>query len=133
MYVLDSFALLAWLQDEVGARRVDQIFREAAAGETALYLSVVNYGEVLYIVERRYGREKASEVMSIVDGLPLTVVNADRALTFAAAHIKASYPVSYADAFTVALAQQQGATILTSDPEFEAARELVSIEWLPID
>jgi predicted nucleic acid-binding protein len=133
MFGLDSFALLAWLQDEACAKRMDQIFRKAAAGETVLYLNVLNYGEVLYIIERRYGLEKTSEVIGIIDGLPLTIVNADRALTFAAAHIKANYPISYADSFVVALAQQKGATILTGDPEFKSLSELVSIEWLSTD
>jgi predicted nucleic acid-binding protein len=133
MFVLDSFALLAWLQDEACAKRVDQIFRKAAAGETVLYLNILNYGEVLYIIERRYGPEKASEVIGIMDELPLTVVDADRALTFAVAHIKANYPISYADAFVVALAQRQGATILTGDPEFRPLSESVSIEWLSTD
>lgn len=133
MFVVDSFALLAWLQDEACAKRMDHIFRQAAAGETVLYLNVLNYGEVLYIIERRYGREKASQIIGIIDGLPLTVVEADRTLTFAAAHIKANYPISYAAAFVVALAQQQGATILTGDPEFKPLSELVSIEWLSSD
>ncbi len=133
MFVLDSFALLAWLQDEACAKRMDQIFRKAAAGETGLYLNILNYGEVLYIIERRHGPEKASEVIGIMDGLPLTVVSADRALTFAAAHIKANYPISHADSFVVALAQQKGATILTGDPEFKPLSDLVSIEWLSTD
>jgi uncharacterized protein len=51
-------------------------------------------------------------------------------LTFAAAHLKAQYPIAYADAFALALAQSKEATLLTGDLEFRQAEKEVSIEWL---
>jgi predicted nucleic acid-binding protein len=47
-----------------------------------------------------------------------------------AAHIKANHALSYADAFAVAAAIRESATILTGDPEFETVESLVKIEWL---
>lgn len=47
-----------------------------------------------------------------------------------AAHIKAHHPISYADAFAVALAVRESAIVLTGDPEFEAVKTLVEVEWL---
>jgi ribonuclease VapC len=47
-----------------------------------------------------------------------------------AAGLKAHFPVSYADAFAIALAQEFGATLLTGDPEFKAVSHLITIEWL---
>jgi len=58
------------------------------------------------------------------------VIDADRQLTFAAAHVKAQYALSCADAFAVALAQGMDATLLTGDPEFRQVRHLIAIEWL---
>jgi len=55
-------------------------------------------------------------------------VNEQRVL--AAAHIKAHYPLSYADAFAVALAQELDATVVTGDPEFKTAESLVPVLWL---
>ena len=49
---------------------------------------------------------------------------------FAAAHIKANYSVSYADAFAIALAQELNAAIVTGDPEFQAVEKIVRILWL---
>jgi hypothetical protein len=40
-------------------------------------------------------------------------------------------PISYADAFVVAAAQEQDATIVTGDPGFIAVQSQVRIEWLP--
>jgi ribonuclease VapC len=48
-----------------------------------------------------------------------------------AAHIKARHPVSYADAFAVALAQEYGATVVTGDPEVRAVESLINVDWLP--
>ncbi len=62
--------------------------------------------------------------------LPVRMVAADRELTIAAARIKAKYPVSYADAFAVALAKLKRVPVLTGDPEFRRVEELVSVMWL---
>ena len=61
----------------------------------------------------------------------MLVVEADRKLALAAAHVKAHHAISYADAFAVALAQSRQATLLTGDPEFRKVENLVAIDWLP--
>jgi len=130
IYVLDAFALLAYLRGEPGAERVRDLLLRARSGEARLYLCLVNYGEVLYISERQGGRPAAEEAIRIIDHLPLETVLADRDLTFAAAHLKARYPISYADAFAAALAQKLSATLVTGDPEFRKVEAVVEIEWL---
>ena len=55
----------------------------------------------------------------------------DRLLVFEAAHVKARYPVSYADAFSVALARRNRGRVLTGDPEFKAVECEVRVHWLP--
>lgn len=130
-YVLDSFALLGYLQAEPSHARVKEVIATAAKGQAELFLCVVNYGEVLYQVEQRRGPWAVKQTIAIIDRLPVTVVDAGRSLAFMAAHIKAGHAISYADAFTVALAQAQGATILTGDPEFKEIKHLVTVEWLP--
>lgn len=130
IYVLDAFALLAYLRGEPGAERVRDLLLRARSGEARLYLCLVNYGEVLYISERQGGRPAAEEAIRIIDHLPLETVLADRDLTFAAAHLKARYPISYADAFAATLAQKLSATLVTGDPEFRKVEAVVEIEWL---
>lgn len=129
-YVLDTFAVIAYLRGEPAAKRVQALLAEAKAKRLRLYLCLVNYGEVIYISERKGGRPAAEEAIRIVDALPVEVVPADRNLTFAAAHIKAHHPLSYADAFAVALAQQLDAVVVTGDPEFKSVEGIVRVEWL---
>jgi ribonuclease VapC len=92
---------------------------------------MINYGESIYIVERERGLTATQGMIAAVDQLPITVIDAERSLTFAAAHLKAHYPISYTDAFAAALAHQQQAILLTGDPEFHKIAHLLPIQWLP--
>lgn len=132
-YVLDSFALLAYLQGEAGAPIVTTILEGAQTGSHAVYLSLINLGELLYIIERERGLLAAQRVLAVLDQLPITTVPVSRAAVLAAAHVKSNHAISYADAFAVAAAQVHGATLVTGDPEFGALANagLIELLWLP--
>ena len=127
-YVLDSFAVLAYLAAEAGMPRVREVLRDASAGRCSVYLSLINLGEVAYIVERERGLARAQETLGLIDQLPIQILPASREVVMAAAHVKAEYPMAYADAFAVVAAQNFDAVILTGDPEFEAVKDLVHVE-----
>lgn len=129
-YVLDSFALLAYLRREPGWDAVKTLLRDAVDGRAELLVCVVNLGEVLYMTERRQGAERARTTLGHVEQLPLHWADADRALALRAARVKASHAISYADAFVVALAQVRDAAVVTGDPEFGHVEELVRLHWL---
>jgi len=129
-FVLDTFALLAYLRDEPAAERVERLFAEAGKGKQRLLVSIINLGEALYIVERRGGVAKAQDALALIRQLPIEILPADEQAVFSAAHIKASHALSYADAFAVAAALRENAVILTNDPEFAAVESLVTVEWL---
>ena len=131
-YVLDSFAILAYLEGEPGMARVRTLLAEAAKGTLTLHLSVINLGEVLYIVEREQGLVAAQRVLAALDQLPIQVQPAERSVVLAAARLKARYPISYADAFAVVAAQEHRAVLVTGDPEFKSVETdgLLKVEWL---
>ncbi len=131
VYVLDSFALLAYLEGETGMPRVKEILVDSAQGRCLACLSLINLGEVLYITERENSVTKAQEVLAAIEQLPLQFLPASRDAVLAAAHIKARFSVSYADAFAVAAAQEHGGTVITGDPEFGAVVAIIDVEWLP--
>jgi predicted nucleic acid-binding protein len=130
-YVLDSFAMLAFLQGEAGIARVKAILQSAGRGECSVYLSWINLGETLYITEREQGFWRALQALARAQALPIQMVEASPQAVLDAAHIKARYPLSYADAFAVAAALSEKAIILTGDPEFRALEGLAEVEWLP--
>lgn len=129
-FVLDSFALMAYLSDEPGRDRIEELLVSSKAGRCTLLLCMINLGEILYITERRRGLVMAQSVQGLIESLPITLVNPTRNLILEAAHIKAHYPISYADAFVAALAIREDAIILTGDPEFKSVKDLAAIEWL---
>ena len=132
-YVLDSFALLAYLGGEDGRERVQSVLEDAAARRHQAYLSLINLGEVLYITERERGLIEARRTLGAVDQLPLQIVGVSRSTVLAAAHIKARFPIAYADAFAVVTAQGHQAVVMTGDPEFEPLVDagLIAVAWLP--
>lgn len=129
-YVLDSFALLAYFQAEIGGAAVRDLLKKASAEKAAAFLSVINLGEIIYITERKLGRNTAESSLEDIFQLPIQVVEANMDRVLSAAHVKAQYTISYADAFVVALAQELKATIVTADPEFEKVESLTRILWL---
>ena len=129
-YVLDSYALLAHFEDEPGGEKVRRLLGSAQAGKTALYLSVINLGEVYYVTLKERGVEEAEQVLFTVAQLPIRLVNADRDLTLVAARLKGLHPVAYADCFAAALAAEKKAKVVTGDPEFRKFGEAVRVEWM---
>ena len=129
-YVLDSFAFIAYLEDEPAAQRVQKILKDAEDNKCKVYISIINLGEILYSVERNNGLAKTHETLALIQSLPIEILPADNQTVLAAAHIKANHPISYADAFVVVAAQKINGTIMTGDPEFEEVTNLAKIEWL---
>lgn len=131
-YVLDSYALLAYLEDERGSGHVKELLEIAQEGKVRLYMCVINLGEVMYIVERERGLPKAQETLARIDELPIAIVNVDRALTIAAAHLKMDCPIAYADCFAAALSLLKNALLITGDPEFRKVKAEcnLQVEWL---
>lgn len=119
-FVLDSYTLLAFFRDEPGADAVEKLLNEAAEDKHELYITSVNAGEVYYMSCRKDSVSNANQVWDAMKKFPLHFVIADMELSLAAAKIKASNKLSYADAFAAALTIQKKATLVTGDDEFES-------------
>lgn len=65
-FILDSFALLAYLQDEPAAPRIETFLKNAKKEKCRLMISVINLGEILYITERRGGVSKAQNALALI-------------------------------------------------------------------
>jgi len=130
-YVLDSFALLAFLQGEIGAPLVRDVLEYGQTDKGLLFLSVINLSECLYIVERNRGREAARKVMEAIQECPIRIEPATERHALVAARIKASHRLSLADAYAVALTLEKTATVVTGDPEFKALEGIIPVLWLP--
>jgi ribonuclease VapC len=127
--VLDSHALLAYFEGEPSGVPVRALIHEAEQRRIRLYLSLINWGEVVYIVRREKGEVAAHEIVARIDILPITLRGIDRTLVHAAAALKAQHPIAYADAFAAATASALQVPVVTGDPEFRRLEPAVKILW----
>ncbi|ADI00989.1 MAG TPA: type II toxin-antitoxin system VapC family toxin [Syntrophothermus lipocalidus] len=131
-YILDSYAVLCYLQNEPGAQEVEAILKEAQRGRAKIYITWVNLGEVYYRVWREYGKDEAAEIIELVQAWPVELLVADARLTLAAAAIKAQNRLAYADGFAIAAAELHKGLLVTGDPEIKKASRKLGFEiiWL---
>ena len=130
-FVLDAWAILAFLQkEEPAASRVKELLELAQKGEADLSISIINLGEVIYSVGKVKGEVQAAQTLNDIRRLPLTVVSASEEAVFGAVKLKMRHAISYADAFAAATAEQQGAVLVTGDPELTRLVHEIDIEAL---
>lgn len=129
-WVLDAHGLMVFLEREPGFGRVQEIFEIAIDERANVLMSAVNFGEVLYIVLRECGQDKADGIERTIDQLPIELVTADARMCREAAAFKAFHRMSYADCFAAALAKLHQGIVITGDPEFAEVEKEITIEWL---
>jgi predicted nucleic acid-binding protein len=131
--VLDSWALIAFFEDEPAAEQVENLLVKAENGTHKLLLCVVNWGEIYYSTMRKVSREAAEQQAKEIAGLTIEIVgvdNKDLELVRQAAAFKATRKLSYADAFAAALAKIRNAELVTGDHEFKQLEGEIKIDWL---
>jgi len=131
--ILDSWALIAFFEDEPAAGQVEKLLVKAESGTHQLLLSVVNWGEIYCNTMREVSREAAEKQAREIAGLPIEIVGVDGenlGLTRQAAIFKATKRISYADAYAAALAKVRTGELVTGDSEFKQLEGEIKIDWL---
>lgn len=119
-YVLDANALIGYVEDRpVIAERVQRLLDQALREDSALLMSVINWGEVFYIAWKRHGEAKARDTAARVQHMPILMIAVDTDRVVRAAALKAKHALGYADSFAAELAMERGAWLVTADREFE--------------
>jgi len=131
MFILDSYAFLCLFdrKKKTENKAVRKYLENAESGKITLYLSKINEGEIFYKLYKYLGEPVALGFREdLKRGLfPISVISVNDKRTEAASEVKAKYPVSYADAFCIALAKEMNLPIITGDPEFKSVTEIVQI------
>jgi predicted nucleic acid-binding protein len=128
--VLDSYALIAFFEDEPGAETVEALILKAEENNVELAISVVNLGEVWYSIARKLSPSIADEYLLEIQGMAIEVVDANWELTRLAAEFKSKGRISYADCFAAALAKSHKAELITGDKEFKALEGEIKVAWI---
>jgi PIN domain nuclease of toxin-antitoxin system len=131
-FVLDACALIAFLNDEEGGEKIENILNQSVIGESIVCMSIMNLLEVFYSELREKGLEIAEVVLSVIDAYGVTIIDTVSASVFhSAAHIKADYRCSLADAVGLATTFDLSGTFVTSDGEILPIdqQEPINIFW----
>ena len=130
--VLDASALLRYTDQEAGGERVRELL---AQGYSARRPSVISaaMSEVVYTFHRRFGIDRAAELLDPLRRLPIEIVSVDEAFAGKAAELRHSYKLPFGDSFAAALAQLLEATLVTADYDFKdiADAGVITAEFLP--
>ena len=126
-YLLDTSALLSFIEDESGADRVEEALRKTT---TILPWTVLL--ETYYITLQEEGQAEADRRLAYIKQLKIEILwNMDEAILLTAARLKAEHRISLADAIIAAYTIRMDAVLVHKDPEYDALAGLLAMEALP--
>jgi predicted nucleic acid-binding protein len=131
-YVLDSSALIRYVDNQPGAIRVERILKECASRQARLYISAVQWGEVAANLRKRFGASEEQRVLNnlLPSEAEIVAASGDRALR--AAKLRVDRGISYADTFAIELAlDSPDHVLITADYGFKPVEDRIKIEFLP--
>lgn len=128
-YVLDSCAVLAYLQDETGADKVENLFGRS---NMDIHIHAVNLMEVHYRFTAFGGDLAADEALSDLASLGIIFHNElPQSLFVRASFFKTRYPfLSLADSICIALGEHLKATVVTSDRPFATVKDGIKVAFI---
>lgn len=129
-YVLDAWAVIAYLEDEPSAPQIADLIASAHEEEIPVYMTVVNVGEVWYTIAREISEEDANASIKELRDLRIQFEAVDWPLTQEAARFKSQHKMSYADCYAAALAKTKKGDLVTGDKEFNALGNEIKIQWV---
>lgn len=126
-WLLDTSALLSFIEDETGADRVEQALKQPT---TLVPWPVLL--ETHYISLQEEGQAEADRRIALIKQLKVGILwGMDESTLLTASKLKAEHRVSLADAIIAAFAIRRGAVLMHKDPEFDALTGLLPLEALP--
>jgi predicted nucleic acid-binding protein len=128
--VLDASAMLAMFFGQPGMEQMRDLFHKASEADRPVFISAVNWAEVLYKMERKHGKAGYDTARQFERTTPLEAVPVDRDLAEAAALLKNEHGLGLAGAFAAALAKSKKAELVTADHEFKSVEKEIKITWL---
>ena len=133
VFVLDSSAVLRFIDKEAGADRVREIFRAFADGQADVRISAVQWGEIAGNLRKRLGAPAQKRILESLSQLQPGVVSVSAERAVRAAELRVDRKLAYADAVALDLAMDSADQVLvTADYDFKAVDDLARIEFLPL-
>lgn len=134
IFVLDSSAVIRFIDHEAGAERVKAIIQMGSRGSAEARISAVQWGEIAGVMRKRLGAQEQERVLQRLLQIDLRIVPVSAERAVRAAGLRIDRKIAYADAFAVELALDSPDHVLvTADYDFKAVADLARIEFLPAE
>lgn len=128
--VLDSWAALAYLDEEPSSQSVADLISDALEAGASIRMSVVNAAELWTVLAREVSDAEADRAVAALAQLGVEFVEADWGLTRIASGLAAKHKISLAHGFAAALAKDRKSDLVTGDKQFRPVDGEVSLHWL---
>ena len=133
VFVLDSSAIIRYIDKEAGEDRVRAILQAVAANHADVCIPAVQWGEIAGNLRKRFGASAQQRILERLVQLELEIVPASAERAVRAAELRVDRNIAYADAFALDLAMDSADHVLvTADYDFKAVNDLVRVEFLPV-
>jgi predicted nucleic acid-binding protein len=132
-YVLDSSAVIRYIDNEAGANQVNAIFKACVSRQAKACISALQWGEIAGNLLKRLGASRGKRALDSLIPLELEIVSASGERAVHAVELRFNRNIAYADAFALDLAMDSADHVLvTADYDFKAVADIVRIEFLPV-
>ena len=129
--ILDTSAILTYIEDEDGSDYVENLLIEAEKGIVDIYVSFISLTEVFYITLREKDEPLALERIKLMQSLAVKIQESDEMVNIKAGKLKARNSISFADAYIAALCQIHNGILVHKDPEYEKLASEINEYRLP--
>jgi len=129
--ILDTSAILTYIEDEDGSDYVENLLIEAEKGIVDIYVSFISLTEVFYITLREKDEPLAVERIKLMQSLAVKIQESDEMVNIKAGKLKARNSISLADAYIAALCQIHNGILVHKDPEYEKLASEINEYRLP--
>ncbi len=133
IYILDTSAILTYIEDEDGSDYVENLLIDAEKGIVDIYVSFISLTEVLYITTREKDESLAVERIKLIQSLAMKIQESDEMVNINAGKLKARNSISLTDAYIAALCQIHihNEILVHKDPEYEKLAPTLKEHRLP--
>lgn len=122
-FLLDTSALLAYLEDEKGAFTVKERRHLSS-------IPFIVFSELYYLFWGRYGKTEADQAYAVVKSWGLPCLFPPEKVILQAGRLKAVYRLGIADSYIASFALTEGLTLLTKDRDFGLLQKEISLRFL---
>lgn len=131
IYILDTSAILTYIEDEDGSDYVENLLIDAEKGIVDIYVSFMSLTEVFYITLREKDESLAGDRIKLMQSLAVKIQESDEMVNINAGKLKARHSISLADAYIAALCQIHNGILVHKDPEYEKLASEIKEYRLP--